>query len=83
MGIDGFSFLLHLIEMSCLPFLVLKENGQMIENIWLSHYQIHAIIFYFTWLFLSCSTKQGAGKEKKVCSCLNNRALNFKAKLRD
>lgn len=32
MGIDGFSSLLNLMEMSHLPFLVLKDSGQMIEN---------------------------------------------------
>lgn len=77
MGNDGFSPLLSLIVV----FLVLKENGQIIGNTLLSHHQMYAILFYFTWLLLSCSTKLCAAKEESLY--LNNRILNFKAKLRD
>lgn len=41
MGIDAFSSLLNLIEMSHVPFFFyVKGDGQMMENIWLSHHHM-------------------------------------------
>lgn len=67
MGIDGLSPLLNLIVMSL--FVGFKrEWANYRKHMTIPRPDACKFFFYFTWLFLSCSTKVGTSKEvEEVC----------------